>query len=103
MTSNKQIVHVLPFAELTKIAEEKQPTPIEIRGISKQLFTNAASVESDLGGGAHGHLGAIMDPVEYNLISGGNAWVNPVMPNPFALLPGATAVQIAITKENYET
>ena len=37
--------------------------------IKDELKANAASVISDLGGGTHGHLGLVLTPAEYALVS----------------------------------
>jgi hypothetical protein len=39
-----------------------------------------ANIPTTLGGGNHGHVGVIMDPVEYNTMTAGIDFVNPVNP-----------------------
>jgi hypothetical protein len=55
------------FRTLTKIHGE--PTYESLKSMTNQLKANACSVTSDLGGGSHGHLGLIMTPTEYALVS----------------------------------
>ena len=51
------------YQVLTKIVGT--PTYEDIKKIKDELKANAASVPSDLGGGAHGHLGLVLDATEY--------------------------------------
>ena len=64
------------------------PTYLSLKSLRDTLKANAASVETTLGGGAHGHLGAILPHATYNAIvaptiAGTNSYIDP----PF---PGAT-------------
>ena len=70
--------------------EKKQCTPIRDRPnfknliqLKNELKTNAGSIRTPLGGGAHGHLGLILSPEEYETIAGTTPFVKP--PNPGAL------------------
>ena len=47
-------------ANLTKIHGE--PTFESIQTLQCEIIVNALSVYSDLGGGAHGHLGLVLSP-----------------------------------------
>jgi hypothetical protein len=51
------------YPVLTKIHGE--PTYESLQEIKDQLKTNAATVTSRLGGGANGHLGLVLTPLEY--------------------------------------
>ena len=53
--------------EITKISGE--PTYYTLQNLHKQIKSNAASVPSTLGGGQHGHLGLVLDPLKYQTIS----------------------------------
>ena len=55
------------FKELTKIHGE--PTFETIKILHNQLKANASSVPSGLGGGNFGHLGLVLTPAQYALIS----------------------------------
>jgi hypothetical protein len=48
---------------------ETPPTAWTIPSLQNELYANAQSVESTLGGGAHGHLGMVMPEAEYVTIS----------------------------------
>ena len=55
------------FKEFTKV--HGTPTYETLQKIKDQLKANAASVTSNLGGGANGHLGLVLTPAEYKNIS----------------------------------
>ena len=69
--------------------EKKQCTPIidkpSFRNLIKlknELKTNAASISSTLGGGAHGHIGLVLTPNEYHAICPTTPFVKPAQPVP---------------------
>lgn len=73
----------------------------EIQRVHALLKSNAASVASALGGGAHGLLGLVTTPATYLRITGAafnipaNPGITPTIP------PGATAAQIgALTRQH---
>ena len=71
-----------------------QPTYNNLADLKKKLSVNAASIQSSLGGGAHGYLWCVLLPAQFATLSGtaGNVPVFPgVHPNYAA---GATAAQI---------
>ena len=81
-TTVNKIVDGFPFPTITRI--EGQPTHEIIDEVNCYLNDNAASVQSDLGGGRHGYLALIVLPaVLYTLF---------VVPFVISLNPGATAV-----------
>ena len=55
------------YPELTKVHE--RPAYETLKKIRDEIKANAARVPTTLGGGAHGHLGLILTPAEYALIS----------------------------------
>ena len=55
------------FPVLTKIHGE--PTYENLHALKNQLKSNAQSLVSNLGGGAHGHLGLVLTSTEYALVS----------------------------------
>jgi hypothetical protein len=75
------------FKELTKIHGE--PTFEALKTFSKELKANAQSVLSTLGGVHHGHLGLVLSPVAYSLISE-VAYEIPAHPGQLVILPGTT-------------
>ena len=68
----------------------------------RELFDNALAVESELGGGDHGHLGMLMAPIDYAAVStGGAAYafpVKPAVPN----YAGETAAARDTLKDEYK-
>jgi hypothetical protein len=95
MSSDKTIVHVLPHPVLDPIAVNGTPTPFEVRNLTIQVYANAGSVESAIGGGNHGHLGSVMPDAEYTAITAGEPWVPPDWPLPLALGALATPAEIS--------
>ena len=75
------------WKQVTKI--HGRPTFLQLKKLEKELTTNAAKVQSDLGGGAHGHLGMLKSPAEYALISQ-TPYTLPVQPPPLTIPAGAT-------------
>lgn len=47
-----------------------QPTNTSLQLLQRQLYTNARSVSSTLGGGNHGHLGMVMTNAAYTALTG---------------------------------
>eukprot|EP00957_Ditylum_brightwellii_P190615 14510552-Ditylum_brightwellii.AAC.1 len=41
---------------------EEEPDYVSINAVMQQLYENAATIPSSLGGGAHGHIGLVMEP-----------------------------------------
>ena len=71
-----------------------RPTFDKLRSLKKYLRQNAASVRSDLGGGAHGHLGLILNDAAYLALTG-HQYIRP--PHPGALnIPHGTAHHEAV-------
>ena len=59
--------------------------------MSKELKANAQSVYSNLGGGAHGHLGIVLSPAAYALISN-TPYETPMHPGSLTIPPGTTQI-----------
>ena len=77
-----QFVH----KELTKLSQEEAPTAKSLQLLKKELYANARSVPSPRGGGAHGHLGAVMTVAGYATLAGPpQAWADPNNPGIFVL------------------
>ena len=72
---------------LTKVHGE--PTYSSLRILKQELKANASRVTSDLGGGAHGHLGLVLTPTEYRIISE-IPYVRPNNPSILTVAPGTT-------------
>ena len=90
---------VFEHPNLTKIHGE--PTFEGIRQLHKELMVNAQTVYSDLGGGAHGHLGLVLSPRRYSLISNAD-FVRPVHPGQL-VIPAGTTMHMARTLKEQHT
>ena len=71
------------YPDLTKIHGEL--TFETIKTIEDQLIANVQSVFSTLGGGQHGHLGLVLDPFNYSLVSATPFHI-PGLPAPFVVI-----------------
>ncbi len=72
-----------------------RPDPLTLGILQGELYANAISVPTELGGGLYGHLAIIMPAVEYMLMDGTIDYVAPPHPGVQADMPAAaTAVQI---------
>ena len=69
MTTNKLFAY--PHEPLTPLDPQQEPTPTTTRLLRREVYANARSVPSTLGGGDHGHLGLVMPEEAYVLISNG--------------------------------
>ena len=88
------------FPQPTVSTIDGEPTYSTIKATHDILKSNASSVPSTLGGGAHGHLGLVILPALYVVVTGNN-FVLPANPGATpTILPAATNAQIgAITRQ----
>lgn len=94
-------IFTLPHPVLTAI--HGPPNCRSIQVLKRELYTNARAVPSSLGGGAHGHLGAIMTALDYTLHAPLQPWVNPHHPGPQPAHPAnASNALIAATNRAYD-
>ena len=84
---------VFEYPTLTKLHGE--PTFEGVRLLHKELMVNSQTVHSDLGGGAHGHLGLVLSPRRYALIS--NAQYNRPQHPGQLVIPAGTTLHMART------
>ena len=83
-----EICSAFPHPEVPKI--EGEPT---LKALHNLLKSNAASIPTNLGGGAHGHLGLVMAAATYTAVTG-VAFNAPANPGGAPVIPaGATAAQ----------
>ena len=61
--------HSTVFGYLTLTRVHGKPTFESICALHKEVMANTKTVNSELGGGAHGHLGLILSPRCYALLS----------------------------------
>ena len=83
----------------------KTPTPIigtpthkTLKRLKQELRANASSVESNLGGGDHGHLGLVLDDQEYATIST-TQFVAPTYPTALSIPSTASQVEALNLRE----
>jgi hypothetical protein len=62
---NTTIIQVLPYESLTKLDSDAQPSAMAVRKLKKELYANARSLPTTLGGGNFGHLGLVIPRAEY--------------------------------------
>jgi hypothetical protein len=56
------------------------PTATSVHQLHLELYTNARSVQTELGNGDIGYIGVLMPPLEYLALTGGVAYVPPEWP-----------------------
>jgi hypothetical protein len=71
-----------------------QPTFEKLRRLKKALKANAASVQSELGGAAFGHLGLVLDDATYHRLTT-HHYIAPPHPGPL-VIPAGTALHEAV-------
>jgi hypothetical protein len=85
MTTVEDIVSGMEYQDLTAI--NSRPNYENVNKIRRQIYANAASVDS-LQGGPHGHLGQIMMPATYLTVTA-KPYNNPKNPGPLPPRPAA--------------
>eukprot|EP00957_Ditylum_brightwellii_P158866 12092021-Ditylum_brightwellii.AAC.1 len=64
----------------------------------QQLYKNAATISSSLGGGTHGHIRLVMEPTLYSSLSS-TAYNAPSAPTR-TMLPGNASSQVQYDEDN---
>ena len=86
------------FPTLTKVHGE--PTFDSIKTLHNQLKTNSQTIPSNLGGGAHGHLGLVLNAAQYALLS--NApFIRPAHPGTLVIPPNTTQHMYTTMREQH--
>lgn len=88
------------FPSLTRIHGEPNYDSLKI--VKDELRSNATSVTSDLGGGAHGHLGLVLTDVEYQVVSP-TAYNRPNHPGPLIIPIGTAQHEATRLREEHKT
>ena len=86
------------FPELDRISGE--PNADTLIKLKKQLKSNASSVTSNLGDGLRGHLGLVLNPVEYALVSQ-VPFNAPVHPGNLVIVQGTTATMATAARDTH--
>ena len=100
MTSTTTPSLTFTHTELTKIVGK--PTNTTLKLLKKELYANARAIPSTRGGGAHGHLGLVMEDATYQTLAG-QPFTLPAHPGATVTHPQAnpTAAQIAENNRIY--
>ncbi|GAX19836.1 hypothetical protein FisN_11Lu298 [Fistulifera solaris] len=78
------------------------PTPYTLRILKRQVYANAGAIRSVRGGGAHGHLGAVMPDNEYFALTNQH-FIPPPSPGPPPVpQQGDTQYVITATRQAYD-
>ena len=100
MTENNiDYTRYFEFKTLPKIHGE--PDYSQLKELKDKLKTNASKITSDLGGGAHGHLGLVLSQGEYATVSP-TPYVRPVHPGVLVIPPGTTNHIATIMREDHK-
>ena len=78
-----------------------EPTYGLLKNLKDRIKANAASITSRLGGGAHGHLGLVLDPAEYANVSA-VPYIRPGHPGTLTIPNAATARQENGLREDHK-
>ena len=90
---------VFAHHDLTRIQGE--PNFSDLKILSREIKANAMAVHSTLGGGAHGHLGLVLAPAQYALLSP-TPFVRPTFPASLVVPVGTTAVASSNMERTYK-
>ena len=77
------------FLHQTLTAIQGEPSYSTLKTLKKELKANSSRVTSDLGGGGHGHLGLVLTPHEYSMISA-VIYARPTHPGALIIPAGTT-------------
>ena len=84
-----------PFPHATVTTIKGRPDPLTLGILQGELYANAMSVPTELGGGLYGHLALIMPYADYTTLEGAIEYAIPAHPGVQAdAAPTATAVMI---------
>ncbi len=87
------------FPNLTPINGE--PDADNLIKLKNELKANASSVPSNLGGGNDGHLGLVLSPQTYAMVSN-TPFVQPAHPEQLVIPPGTTGPMATVLREQYQ-
>ena len=86
-TKKTDYTAMFEYQTLAKIHGE--PDYEQLKTMKDKLKTNASKIQSELGGGGHGHLGLVLSPTEYTNISQ-TPYVRPLHPGVLNVAPNCT-------------
>jgi hypothetical protein len=100
-TSVEDIIASFPHPILPMVQGE--PYYHTIHAIRKLLQANARSIDSNLGGGALGHLSLIVSVAVYAIVAPAHPWTNPESPGRAPTeIEGGTAAQLSAERHRWE-
>ena len=73
----------------------------QLKTLKDHLKANASRVTSELGGGAHGHLGLVLLPAEYLTVSA-TPYNRPGHPGPLVIPQGTTQHASAVLQDQHK-
>ena len=86
--------------ELTRIVGE--PSTAKLITLQAEIRDNAKSVQYDLGGGEHEHLGSVCTRKAYlSLVPTAEAYIRPTNPGRLVVQDGLTGFQIAQARDEH--
>lgn len=86
--------------ELTRIVRE--PSTAMLISLQAEIRDNAQSVQTDLGGGEHGHLGLVCTPEAYlSLVPNAAVYTRPTNHGRLTVIDGLTQYQIAQIRDKH--
>ena len=87
-------------ADLTPIWGKPKNEPLKV--LFNEVKANLQNVHSNLGGGAHVHLGTGLHPIPYDAIAPGTPYICPVFPGVFTIPPGTTNIQAQMLRKAHQ-
>ena len=100
LTTVEDVLSAFPQPTLPKI--QGRPDYESLVQLRKALRANAASIRSNLGGGAHGYAALTLTPAQYNTLTG-QVFNAPVHPGVHPNIPaGATGAQISALERQHK-
>ena len=99
-TDIDKIIAQFEKSQCTPILE--RPTFRTLIQLKNELKTNAGSIKTTLGGGAHGHLGLVLTTEEYEDVCPGTPFEKPVAPGDLNITVDMTNYDQIRTKQEWE-
>ena len=91
-----------PYPIIPKI--KGKPNRRDIEKLQKKIYANAATMQTNLGGGNHGHLGLTMSDEQCSTATAGQVFNRPANPGLAPIIPqGSTQAQILSLQNTHAT
>ena len=97
---DKDVDFINQFTYRTIPKITKEPDYESLKSLKDKIIANASSIQSDLGGGNHGHLGLVLSAAEYANASA-VPFVRPPNPGPLVIPPSLTALAEAGQRDDH--